>query len=73
MSVDVFGVMIRGTGKLIVTPSQASTTLDQLLTPSKWPNICLEVLISVDIVVLALKAQKIARIFGGLEYQRSLV
>lgn len=72
MSVDVFGLMIRGTGKLIVTPSPASTTLDQLFTPSKWPNICLEVPISVDTGFLALGAQKIARIFGGLEYQRSL-
>ena len=68
MSLDAFGLMIRGTGKLIVTLRQASTTLDKFFTLSKWPNICLEVLISVNTGFLALKAQKIARIFGGLEY-----
>ena len=72
MSVDAFELMIRGTGKLIVTLSHASTTLDKSFTLSKWPNTCLEVLISVDTGLLALEAQKIARIFGGLEYQRSL-
>ena len=65
---DAFGLMIRGTGKLIVTLSQASTTIDKFFRFSKRPDICLEVLISVDTGFLALKAQKIVRIFGGLEY-----